>query len=59
MPIIAYDPAPPNSLIIVNEAGDKEKQSLIVRRDDFWARSGPKDESMEDSADNLSKAGWS
>jgi type I restriction enzyme M protein len=25
-----------SSVTIVNEAGDEEKQSLIVHRDDFW-----------------------
>jgi type I restriction enzyme M protein len=26
-----------SSVTIVNEAGDEEKQSLVVQRDDFWA----------------------
>jgi hypothetical protein len=26
-----------SSVTIVNEAGDEEKQSLVVHRDDFWA----------------------
>ena len=26
-----------SSITIVNEAGDEEKQSLVVHRDDFWA----------------------
>jgi type I restriction enzyme M protein len=31
-----------SSVTIVNEAGDEEKQSLIVRRDDFWATTSNK-----------------
>jgi hypothetical protein len=27
-----------SSVTIVNEAGDEEKQSLVVHRDDFWAK---------------------
>jgi len=27
---------------IVNEAGDEEKQSLVVHRDDFWASTSNK-----------------
>jgi type I restriction enzyme M protein len=26
-----------SSFTIVNEAGDEERQSLVVHRDDFWA----------------------
>jgi hypothetical protein len=32
-------PSPISKDMIVNEAGDEEKQTLIVRRDDFWATS--------------------
>jgi type I restriction enzyme M protein len=31
-----------SSVTIVNEAGDKEKQSLVVHRDDFWASTSNK-----------------
>jgi len=31
-----------SSVTIVNEAGDEEKQSLVVRRDDFWASTSNK-----------------
>jgi type I restriction-modification system DNA methylase subunit len=31
-----------SSVTIVNEAGDEEKQSLIVNRDDFWATTSNK-----------------
>ena len=31
-----------SSVTIVNEAGDEEKQSLVVHRDDFWARTSNK-----------------
>src|SRR5256885_15182146 len=31
-----------SSVTIVNEAGDEEKQSLIVHRDDFWASTSNK-----------------
>jgi type I restriction enzyme M protein len=31
-----------SSVTIVNEAGDKEKQSLVVHRDDFWATTSNK-----------------
>ena len=31
-----------SSVTIVNEAGDEEKQSLVVHRDDFWASTGNK-----------------
>ena len=31
-----------SSVTIVNEAGDEEKQSLVVHRDDFWASTSNK-----------------
>jgi type I restriction enzyme M protein len=31
-----------SSVTIVNEAGDEEKQSLIINRDDFWATTSNK-----------------
>jgi type I restriction enzyme M protein len=47
-----------SSVTIINEAGDEEKQSLIINRDDFWATTSNKQLNFLQHVFNDSETTW-